>query len=365
MAHVSCFCGGVTQNVRPKISTASNGIALSLCHCNTCRHTTGLLCTSYLPIQEPEISANLRIFRTSGKSARYFCRICGCHIFRNEEYNRGEAEWGVATGVVSRTDDDVIGEVKFTDHKHVSDTKDGGIAKWISFEDKEWISEEADRPEIDSAQSESLEAACACGTVRFHLTRPDAASLVPRRNYPDLTHAYCETAASILSNVSDEKWWVRGGKYLAGTCACQSCRLASGFEIQTWTFVPRANIFIQIPDRETTTANIPLDFGSLPPGILQGYKSSPAVTREFCGTCGATIFWHETEDTEVIDVSVGLLRGSDGACAGSWLKWWKDRVSFVEEVQSGRNGPFATAAKSLIDTLSNGMKGELVNQYTT
>ncbi|CAH0041136.1 unnamed protein product [Clonostachys rhizophaga] len=357
MAHVSCFCGGVTQNVRPKNPTASDNIVLSLCHCNTCRHTTGLLCTSYLPIQEPEISANLRVFRTSGKSARYFCRICGCHVFRNEENSKGEAEWGVATGVVSRTDNDVIGEVKFKGHKHVSDTKDNGIAKWIPFGSKERVSEEADRSEIDSAQSESLEAACACGTVKFHLTRPDAASLVPRRNYPDLTHAYCETSTSILSNVSDEKWWVRGRKYLAGTCTCQSCRLASGFEIQTWAFVPRANIFIQIPDGEKEVANIPLDFDSLPSGILQSYRSSPAVTREFCGTCGATVFWHETEDTEVIDVSVGLLRGSDGACAGSWLEWWKDRVSFVEEVQSGRNGPFATAARNLIDTLSIGMKG--------
>ncbi|VUC26835.1 unnamed protein product [Clonostachys rosea] len=356
MAHVSCICGGVSQKVTPKNQNATDDTALSLCHCNTCRHTTGLLCTSYLPIQEPEISANLQIFRTSDKSARYFCRACGCHIFRNRENGRGEAEWGVATGVISKTDDGAIGEVKFTDHMHVSDTKDGGIAKWILLGDKERVSKEANRSGDESIQSSTLEATCACGTVTLHLTRPDANSLIPRRNYPDLTHAYCDTPTSILSNASDEKWWVRGSKYLAGTCACQSCRLTSGFEIQTWAFVPRANISIRIPDGETIGRNIPLDFDSLPSGILQSFKSSPGVTREFCGTCGATIFWHETEDADVIDVSAGLLRGNDGACADSWLEWWKDRVSFAEDVQSGRKGPLATAAKNLIDTLSVGMQ---------
>jgi hypothetical protein len=28
-----------------------------------------------------------------------------------------------------------------------------------------------------------------------------------------------------------------------GTCVCNSCRLSSGFPIQTWAFVPKSNIF--------------------------------------------------------------------------------------------------------------------------
>ncbi|EXK23644.1 hypothetical protein FOMG_19595, partial [Fusarium oxysporum f. sp. melonis 26406] len=99
-------------------------------------------------------------------------------------------------------------------------------------------------------------------------------------------HPHCSTEESITSNPSDEKWWVQGDKYLAGTCACESCRLASGFEIQTWAFIPRANISIVAPDSSRT--EVPLDFESLPTGALRSYQSSQGVVRHFCGGCGAT-----------------------------------------------------------------------------
>jgi hypothetical protein len=166
-------------------------------------------------------------------------------------------------------------------------------------------------------------------------------------------HPYSSTDESITTNPSDEKWWIQGDKYLAGTCACKSCRLISGFEIQTWAFVPRDNISIFIPGDSELKA---LDFKSLPAGVLKSYQSSGRAVRDFCGGCGATVFWRDVSDPSVIDVSVGLLRAEEGARAESWLCWWTGRVSFLEEVQTGRSGPFAAAAQTLIDKLSIGMK---------
>jgi hypothetical protein len=36
----------------------------------------------------------------------------------------------------------------------------------------------------------------------------------------------------------------------------------------------------------------------------------------------------------LVDLSVGLLNGSQGVLAEDWLEWHKDRVSFAEEAMS-------------------------------
>jgi hypothetical protein len=128
--------------------------------------------------------------------------------------------------------------------------------------------------------------------------------------------------AAHSENTADVKWWLRAGdtKYLAGTCACRSCRLASGVPVQTWAFVPKVNI--ELPD------GLPWTFAS---GSLRQYNSSQGCYREFCSVCGATAFWHCEERPELVDVSVGLLRAPEGARAGTWLDWWTSRVSFREE----------------------------------
>jgi hypothetical protein len=143
-----------------------------------------------------------------------------------------------------------------------------------------------------------------------------------------------------IPNPGNEVWWLRDNdkKYLAGTCACRSCRLTSGFEIQTWAFVPRSNIYFhisQLHDGSTTekTQYFPLDFLALPSGILQSYESSPGVVREFCGTCGATVFWHDKWRPDLVDVSVGLFDASEGSRAENWLEWWTERVSFAEDAK--------------------------------
>jgi hypothetical protein len=90
--------------------------------------------------------------------------------------------------------------------------------------------------------------------------------------------------------------------------------------------------------------------------LLHSFASSEGVLREFCGVCGATVFWHDAYRPDVIDVSVGLLDAAEGARAERWLEWWTDRVSFSEDVETGRSGPPAVAARDLITALEKGMQ---------
>ena len=170
---------------------------------------------------------------------------------------------------------------------------------------------------------------------------------------------YITTPKETISNPSDAKWWLRpNDRYLAGTCACKSCRLTSGFPIQTWTFVPRANIFFTVPSEKGGSETLPLDFEELRKrgAVLEGYDSSDGVTREFCPGCGATVFWHDKWRPELMDVSVGLLDDESGARAEPWLDWWTGRVSFVEDARNGREGRFADAEADLVSRLESGLK---------
>ncbi len=435
-------------------------MSIPLCHCSTCRHSTGLLCTSYMPIAAPVPSA---LGKTTAYPARpscpsparasdsdvrrYFCSTCGCHVFRSKpvrdvgtaesQDSRGDREahderaWEVATGVLSNVAD----YVRIERHANIQDTRDGGLSIWITEQNHHPFSSappgpapphtEAERRPLaagpsppttptasdktsDSDQDNILHAHCACGRVAFHLTRPHPAlSVLPHSPFPDLMIPYHTRDPRIPNTASggdgdgdgDAKWWLRaptlalpaGSKYLAGTCACRSCRLTSGFEVQTWAFVPRANIVLHdVPaltaggaagagagagagdpeampwgrgtEGHETRGCWALDFDALREreragsALLRAYESSEGVVREFCPGCGASVFWHDRWRPELVDVSVGLLDAGEGARAEGWLEWWVGRVSFQEEAGRDGDGGGGADGWDLIPALGRGLK---------
>ncbi|KFA61529.1 hypothetical protein S40285_09617 [Stachybotrys chlorohalonatus IBT 40285] len=357
---IRCHCGAVTQEVKFRQSAA-----LTLCHCQSCRHISGVLCTSYFPVDGFLVSNNVRSYSCSAQLTKYFCAVCGCHVAQARKGDQGTEDWGVATGTITRLGESESGT--FASHRHVEDTRDGGIARFVEFSSQDpgqntsSTSDNSLRRELEHSQpaneeEDTLDASCLCGRVNFFITRPDAKSHEPSRPMPDLTHPEKTTPPAVKSNPSDLKWWIRGNgcKYLAGTCACQSCRLISGFDIQTWAFVPRWNIVFRVSGPDNVV--YPLDFDALPTNILQTYASSPGARRDFCGTCGATVFWREVSQPDVVDVSVGLLRAREGARAEAWLEWWTDRVSYSEEVGTGREGLVINMASDLIKSLEKGLQ---------
>ena len=420
---VTCLCGALDQTVKA-VTNNQYPISIALCHCDTCRHTSGVLCTSYCPIEAPLPLATdgpngkaslLTAYTTSSPdtTTRYFCQTCGCHVFRSRQQQQqaaGDLFWEVATGVIVDEkileyvgDDDGVAVaatsssapppprpvMEFTHHKHVDDTGDGGLAIWLPYVGDRVV---GGRPTsngslprapppigLDSPTSRTVSAACHCGAVRFTVLPADHDSEVsrqPHSGFSDLLVPFAATDPAITANPNDVKWWIRPPaardsngssalpddaapvftRWLAGTCACRSCRLATGFEIQTWAFIPRRCIIL--------SSGQPLKFDQTGKCIalqsLSAYQSSSGVERNFCSCCGATVFWHDAWRPDLIDVSVGLLRPEVGV--GSrvefLLDWCTTRVSFVEEATRGRSGLSALRGSSLANALEKGMKGE-------
>jgi len=289
-------------------------------------------------------------YKTSEECSRCFCPTCGAHCFFLVQEPGVPARTGIATGILDKTE----GIVKWTGSKWVEDTLDGGVSVWfneILDADgmkrplKRWLlSDRGERAELVPENtlsvldvkplSDKLEAQCHCEGIKFYITRPNEASKKVQSPFPDLMVPFHSHSSA---NPENKSWWLRDNdtKYLAGTCTCTSCRQNLGMDIQTWAFIPKCNIFK--PDGS------PLDFNL---GTLRSYPSSEGVTREFCGKCGATVFWHCDWRPELIDVSVGLLDPQEGARAEGWLEWWTDRVSFEEMAVS----------KSLVASLEDGLK---------
>ncbi|KAI1417195.1 hypothetical protein F5Y13DRAFT_81740 [Hypoxylon sp. FL1857] len=412
---ISCHCGAAKQTVTlysPGTQATPVPLDINLCHCHACRHTSGLLCVSYAPISTPPSLSGLRIYPNESSPSsstaglnRYFCNTCGCQIFRYERRSNNGNEgpdglWAVATGIIigragakdehAEQEHDSNGPLlKHARHLHTTGTKDGGLSPFIDIDSAEEPSELERRGHgttsplhptsstNDEESEEMLQAHCHCKNVRFHITRPDASSRLPHSGFPDLMIPFKTSPREVITNPQKEKWWLcpQGDpsptKYLAGTCTCRSCRLVSGFEIQTWAFVPRSNIFFLPPSPPPSASTspppppssppslsgtIPLDFTTLPPGILQSYESSPGVLREFCPRCGATVFWHDRWRPDLVDVSVGLLDAPEGARAERWLDWWHGRVSFDEDAENERFGEVADWARGLVDSLAQGLR---------
>ncbi|KAH0831576.1 hypothetical protein FOPE_02910 [Fonsecaea pedrosoi] len=257
---------------------------------------------------------------------------------------------GVVDGVEGLSATSALTLERIVQHEFVGDTKDGGLAICLAEADgcsvplylqgpdgalateltrdvstrSHHNSSPIRKGEVDEVamMSEDLGdvyARCHCGGVNFRITRPNILSRTCSSPWPELL---VPDHSPISRNREDVKWWLRanGSKYLAGTCACRSCRLASGSPIQAWAFIPRANIF-QLDGR-------PPDLSM---GTLKEIESSKGCFRDFCCRCGATVFWNCLERPDLVDVSVGLLRAPEGARVTSLLDWWTERVSFKEK----------------------------------
>ncbi|EAQ90042.1 predicted protein [Chaetomium globosum CBS 148.51] len=311
------------------------------CHCNAAKQVL-------TPRDTQGVFSNLSLCHSS---TRYFCSTCGCHIFRARHPSptapSEEWKWEVATGTI--IDAPASSRVPETSHhQHTNATNDGGLSPWLQAPPPSHDTDSPPPP--DENNNDTLRASCHCTSITLLIARASPSPLNPNSPYPDLLLPYTTTPLPTILNPSHEKWYLRPTntnidanadtntssipsppqannahahvpyRYLAGTCACQLCCLTSGFEIQTWAFIPRRNIAIRgssssssssipvpaapsplFPPPSPPPSSLnhatyqPLDFSHLPAGVpLKKYESSPGRAREFCAVCGATVFWHDT-----------------------------------------------------------------------
>ena len=322
-----CQCGQLSASV--SVPPSDLPIPTYLCSCDTCRHVSGQLCVTSVDIHTPlTIHGRAASYATSSGPnglSRCFCATCGTTVY---EDSPNPARLGLAGGALTQTD----GVVKIAGQVFVGDTRDGGLRPWlpsIPAWDREYRAEDKLSPAhyvpapapAAGDPDERLRCKCHCGGVRFDVTRPTPASSEPHVDYTDETRP----AGGSYANPTDEKWWLRenGTKYAATLCACNSCRKASGYDVQPWAFVPTANV-VRADGR-------PYAFDE---GTLKYWRSSPDVRRYFCGTCSATALYRVDDRPALVDVSVGLAEAASGARAEEWLSWIRDKVGYAELAQN-------------------------------
>ena len=84
------------------------------------------------------------------------------------------------------------------------------------------------------------------------------------------------------------RYRIQGEPLASGTCQCRTCRKASAAAIVPWLHLDAANF--------TFIVGKPVEF-----------KSSPPVTRTFCGRCGTPLTYWTTNHGPTIDVTTGSL----------------------------------------------------------
>ena len=385
---LSCLCGSCNGTLT--ISSPSIlPLRAEICHCADCRHVSGQIqwTTANIPPGSTlTYTGPQTVYATPGDLGRRFCSVCGCHLWEGVDDDSEKQSFCV--GNIADGGKSGDGVFDYRAHTLVVTTGDGGFANWYDGEGEDEDEGEGDDGEAGKAQQsqlktytidanygekcdlaelgasnrkrhektwnrppgkeEKLYGDCHCGGVKFYITPPSTTCdplnpALDHMPFSDSLKPYNSSSAWEKANPHSEKWWIRanGTKYLAGTCACRSCRLNSGMDIQTWAFVPRANIFwVSGQEQEkkpsaTSLTPLPLDVQESQLGTLTAYNSSPGVYRHFCRVCGATVFWRsEKRRFEIIDVSIGLLRAEEGVLATRWLDWSTERVSFREDASN-------------------------------
>jgi hypothetical protein len=311
-----CHCGLASYTVT--VPTSSVPLKSAICSCTSCRRATGHLFATFvvvpgLPV--PDVSA-LSSYTSSASLKRIFCPRCGCSVVNHEagewEFTGGALE-GPVEGLLDR-------QALFA-----NDSADGGGYIWLpklngtgndikyhgGHRDSDVVDVEALRRDFDTKQAlertsdrsdadEKVHVRCHCGAFECYITRP-----TPNDPGPTPGHG---------------KWWLAddGRRYKAILDACKCCRKVTGVEINSWAYAPAINF--TMPDGS------PLDPASHP--ALKHYESSPGIQRDFCGTCGASVFFRKASRVpQVFDIAVGLLQGQ-GARAEDWLEW--DGIEYEE-----------------------------------
>ncbi|KAF3934731.1 hypothetical protein ABW20_dc0106783 [Dactylellina cionopaga] len=364
---VACHCGANNFSIPVALPLDRSKYAnIHICLCDVCRLQNGTLAGNFVHAPSPPFDpesppASLTVYTSSSFAARYFCSTCSSQLFFR--YSLPELTSGasggfyIATGCLELPPGEKFG-IDYVGF--VKNTQDGGIASWLpgekiarSFKQPYLTDEDIHALEATAVSQlddpQHLEGHCHCEKVKIRLSRQTG----KQEELPP--HTFCSNTDLVIPDWTpeadkppiDEKnpWWIRdalepgkGKRFLGGLCTCFSCRTVAGVEIQSWLFVPTACVELTLASGETVPWPAREAFANDEKfkDIIGTYRSTPGdlgVLRGFCKTCGANVFWdglNSATRRNLIDLSAGLL-SVRGVREESWIEWWADRVSYVEE----------------------------------
>jgi len=104
------------------------------------------------------------------------------------------------------------------------------------------------------------------------------------------------------------RYRIEGEPIARALCHCRSCRRASAAPSVAWVTVPLSGYEV--------TAGKPTAF-----------RSSPPVTRTFCGRCGSPLTYHHDGDADTIDVTTVTLDEPE-RFAPTYELWLQDKLAW-------------------------------------
>jgi hypothetical protein len=241
----------------------------------------------------------------------------------------------ISTAVVDKAED----IFNFKNHIFVTSTRDGGFSEMVPKISERvlkcWEGHVGDEGELTPDWKDAIKATlkpgtkedrlhvhCQCNGVSFYISRPDWNSEAFKKDFPNVPIPGPEPRDR-QKEYKLNNWFIATNrkKYIANNCVCTSCRLGSGSEVVQWSFVPTC--FISQEDGSPFSRLF---------GTMKEYNSSENTWRRFCGTCGASIMWHDVKDRPyLIDVAVGIMDAESGARAEDWLEWRLSKLSYKED----------------------------------
>ena len=325
----TCHCGNAQHDITLRASAFP--LDSNWCHCTSCRHMTGTLCLTAVPVPPEYAPADslvrkLTPFDFSSNIRHYFCPTCGTNMFARCIDGPTEVDYVISIGTLEQADASVY---RMKAHIFIEDTVDGGFADFVTtfdrFPVKRW-SRYFDDDDEDKllpphwkaasrrppAPEDRLHGYCKCRGVEFWISRPSARSAWAKQT--DETGTF--SADQPLPPESETPWLCENRtKFEAIVCPCDSCRLAgSGMAFAQWASIPAVDMSL---DAEGEVP-LPKDMAF---GTLKSYRTSDRASYHFCAKCGADVFRSADAMPYVKHVGVGLLDSPDGARAESWLKW--------------------------------------------
>jgi hypothetical protein len=129
---LTCSCG--TARTEVTLPESMFPITAAFCHCNSCRHVSGCLCFTRIPLPseihyqpDDELLTKLTAFKFSKvKIYHYFWTIYGTHMpahVYHREQTEFEGRWFATCGAIKNVE-----RVYQSRHEYAADTLDSGFA---------------------------------------------------------------------------------------------------------------------------------------------------------------------------------------------------------------------------------------------
>jgi hypothetical protein len=322
------LCGDISEP-GTLISNPEIPMNLEICHCNPCRRTRGSLGAAFPTL---DTLSTPTAYHSSQNITRYFRSTCGSHCFVVNYQNKecyclgGIIEQSPTSKAINTTwPEDII---KVSRHDFVLGTVDGGLVPLMLNFDGRYI---------PAASQEQSSFNLPHTTVLFFPANPPAPSHHPKKARISQPSA---TAEEFPSHPTRQLHIRRQLRRLSQSHIVRSYKV-SNFHVclsllpafdwrlaRAMALILQANFFNANAQSPSGDQLVPVIFGRATsrPDVNQRlsfkqYWFPPGVYWSFCGKCGATVSYFNSQRLNEVDLAVGILRAEEGSMAKRWLDW--------------------------------------------